>query len=639
AARGEGRRALELAERAVALEPQRRWVWARVAHARALLAAGRPLEAEKSLRAARELGSFPTLDYELAGALARAGLYEEAAEELARSFTFKDGQIETRLAGRVPARAADFEELLAPERRAGLFQFAGAGGAAQARQLKALLAFHLAAQADGTFNEWQAVAAAREFGAGEDEMRAYRNLYVAGRLLRRGAAPKAAMERAEAAIGGVEAALDVPVAPFALFADEARELRARARELNTPVNTPEAPREQLSKFMRGRIEELKGWALFNEGQAAEAVVHLRRAVGVMPENSSWWRSAQWRLGAALEASGSPRDALVAYARSYRVAPDPTRLAVIEALYKKLNNGSTEGLAALLAPPGTTTASAPRPSLQPSITTPLMGSEPPAAGTEVAGVKPPESEVRPTPDGTASTPTPEPTPAPDATPEPTPEATPEATPEPTPEPTPAAPADVEPTPAAAESPTPTPTPVETPEPAATTEEAPAPTPAPTPSPAPASEPTPEPAPAAEPTPAPEVNPTPAPTPTPEAAPAPEAAMTPAPTPAAAGERPSGRGRTSVGPCRLSLSEPSINIKSNGGSATVVVSAEDFNGEGLMRIDPSTNNWADIIILAEPRAPTDVNSARYTVTSVSRKTGTYAVTFASPCGRQQLAVNVQ
>src|SRR5829696_3232347 len=57
------------------------------AHGEGAKALGRPLEAERALRAARRLGSFPTLDYELAAALASAGLYDEAAENLSHSFS------------------------------------------------------------------------------------------------------------------------------------------------------------------------------------------------------------------------------------------------------------------------------------------------------------------------------------------------------------------------------------------------------------------------------------------------------------------------------------------------------------------------------------------------------------------------
>src|SRR5205823_2338516 len=117
-----------------------------------------------ALRAARRFGNFPTLDYELAAALASAGLYDEAAETLSRSFTIRDGQIVTRLAGRVEARASDFNDLLAPERRASLSQFASASPAAEAKTLKALLAFR---QASGASDERAAADAAREFAGGD----------------------------------------------------------------------------------------------------------------------------------------------------------------------------------------------------------------------------------------------------------------------------------------------------------------------------------------------------------------------------------------------------------------------------------------------------------------------------------------
>ena len=71
AAHGEGERALELAERAVQVEP--RYTWAQISLGRALMAQKRPLDAERVLRFARQYGRFPTLDYELASALAAAG--------------------------------------------------------------------------------------------------------------------------------------------------------------------------------------------------------------------------------------------------------------------------------------------------------------------------------------------------------------------------------------------------------------------------------------------------------------------------------------------------------------------------------------------------------------------------------------
>src|SRR5205085_1178551 len=300
-ARGEGARALELAEKAVALEPRFGWAWARIAQGRALLALKRPLDAELALRAARRFGNFPTLDYELAASLASAGLYDEAAEALSRSFNIRDGQIETRLAGRVEA-------------------------------------------------------------------------------------------------------------PVAIFADtdEVRALRQQVVESGRPLSILNVQRGVLSKVLRGRIEELAGWALYNQGQTAEAVVRLRRAVSVLPEHTQWWRTAEWRLGAALEATGGARDALAAYVRSYREQPDPTRRTVIEALYKRLNNGSTQGLDQLTGTPDEVATAAP--SQLP--TTPASAGTPAAqanvgAATDAKAAAPesgtPPASAEPTPAPASATP--------------------------------------------------------------------------------------------------------------------------------------------------------------------------------------------------------------------------------------------
>jgi tetratricopeptide (TPR) repeat protein len=641
-AHGEGARALELAEKAVAFEQRFGWAWARIAEGRALLALKRPLEAEMALRAARRFGNFPTLDYELAAALAAAGLYDEAADTLSHSFAIRDGQIETRLAGRVEARASDFDELLAPERRASLSQFASASSASEAKTLKALLAFRQAAQSAGAggADEKAATEAAREFAEGKDEMSAFRNLYAADRLERL-SVHAAAFEHAEGAIAGVESALDAPSAPVAIFADtdDVRALRQQAVETGAPLRMLNVQRDVLSKVLRGRIEELAGWALYNQGQSAEAVVHLRRSVSVLPEHTQWWNTAEWRLGAALEATGGARDALAAYVRSYLEQPDPTRRTAIEALYKRLNNGSTEGLDKLIGAAGEVASAAPPsqlPTTPASAETPAPSEPKPTPApspTEAATPSPsPTPEAAPnssastnaTPSSTSAsetaTPTPSPSPAPSESPT---SATPTATPSPAPSPS--------------ESPTPTPSPTE---PATKPDETKAQTPAslkPEPDKA---EPT---APAPQPSPTPQSTPTTAPTesvtsgplqPT-QGAPA-SLQSTPEPEPkpeTKAAHSPSG------GVCALTISDPSVEFKSNGGSATVTLRLESYAGKGAPRVTPSTDNWADIIILAEPHAPADGDALRFTISSVSNKPGTYTVTFTTPCGKQDVKVNVK
>ncbi|MGZ8844035.1 MAG: TPM domain-containing protein, partial [Pyrinomonadaceae bacterium] len=302
-------RALELAQRAVAIEP--RYSWAQIALARALVADKRPLHAERALRLTRQYGRFPTLDYELATVLSTVGLYDEAVAELARSFSLKDGQLETKLAGRNAARAATFGELLALERRASIFQSKVADSEANGKMLKGLLAFTAAINTEGRSpREEELLAAAQEFIEGNDPMRTYRQVYVATKLLKKGVALSSVLDLMENATAGIEAALDVPAATVAVQPEELSDVRARALAQGATPDVPNAPRTALSGILRGRIEDLAGMALFNLDKPNEAVSRLRRAVSVSPEGTPLWRSSMWHLGAALEASGKNDQALL-----------------------------------------------------------------------------------------------------------------------------------------------------------------------------------------------------------------------------------------------------------------------------------------------------------------------------------------
>lgn len=341
AAHDESERSLEFARRAVEIEP--RYTWAQIAAARALLARKQPLEAERALRFARQYGKFPTLDYELASVLSSAGLYDEASEVLQQTFSFKDGQIETRLGGRKATRDSNFLDLLAPERRASIFQFVAADSAANGNSLKALLTLQAAlAAADGKVDETAAVSAAREFSSGSDEMRTYRQLYAASRLIGKGIAFNTAYELAEAAKGGIDAAITVPAVTVAVQADEYRNLRARAIAQGATPDIPEAPRNVLANILRGKIEDVAGWALFNQDKSNEAVEHLRTAAAILPEGTPAWRTTLWHLGAALEQTDRKDEALNYYIKSYVSEPDPLRRQLIEQLYRKIN-GSLDGL--------------------------------------------------------------------------------------------------------------------------------------------------------------------------------------------------------------------------------------------------------------------------------------------------------
>ena len=440
-AHDDSERALEFARQAVAIEP--RYTWAQIALARTLVARRQPIEAERALRFAKQYGKFPTLDYELASVLAASGLYDEAVEVLQESFVLKEGKIETHLAGRQLARESGFLELLAPERRGSIFQPSVADTPGNANMLKALLAFSGALNdSAGAVDEAAAVAAAKQFAAGEDDMRLYRQLYAASRLLRKGIGLATVQDLAEAARPGVDTAILVPAVTVAVQADEFRDIRARAIASGGTPNIPEAPRSVLANILRGRIEDLCGWALFNQEKTAEAVEHLKRAASILPEGTPSWRTALWHLGAAEEQSDHKDEALNYYIKSYVSGePDPVRRQLIEQLYRKVN-GSLDGLDQRL---GTATSSGAVSSPSPEATSgavtnsetsvakqPVSTSPEPSSAQQQIVAAPATVPVAPTP-----APSPERTTVDTATPtEPSKQATPDATPSPEATPTPA-----------------------------------------------------------------------------------------------------------------------------------------------------------------------------------------------------------
>ena len=353
-------RALDLAQNAVMIEP--RYSWAQIALARALVANKRPLDAERSLRYARQFASFPTLTYELANVLVSVGLYDEAAAELAKSFSLKDGQIETKLAGRMAVKAPSFIELLAPERRAAIFQAKAADTDANAKMLKALMALAAAMNAEGRSpTEDELASLAQQFISGDDPMRAYRQIYVANNFLRKGIAFSTVLDLMDSATTGVDAALTVPAATVAVQADELADARARALAQGGTPDVPDAPPAALSGLLRAKIEDIAGMALLNLDKPADAVARLRRAVSVSPMGTPLWRGAMWHLGTALESTGKYDQALLYYTKSYLAgAADIARRSVIERVYLKVN-GTLDGLDDKIGP----TFSSARPSATPS----------------------------------------------------------------------------------------------------------------------------------------------------------------------------------------------------------------------------------------------------------------------------------
>ncbi len=294
--------------------------------------------------------------------LASMGLYEEAADALRESFTIKEDKIHTALAGHVPASEPGFLELLAPERRAGFYQATAADSAENARVMKALLAFNAAMSVpEGEkINEAAAVAAAKDFSSGTDGMRAFRQTFAASRLIRNNVGLDTALELIAEAKKASDDAPKGLVLTMAVQADEYSELRARSIAAGNVPDVGEAPPEVMTSILKGRLEDLHGWALFNQEKYTDAITHLKQAAEILPAETPAWRTAQWHLGVALEQSGEKEQALDAYIKSYRGGPVETvRRGEIERLYKSMT-GSLDGLDDRIAGVGAPSASSSTP---------------------------------------------------------------------------------------------------------------------------------------------------------------------------------------------------------------------------------------------------------------------------------------
>ncbi len=335
-----GEKAVEYAQKAIDIEP--RYIWGHIVLARGLMKQNKPLEAERVLLKARQYGNFPTMDYEIASARLQAGLFREAAEELQKSFSIKDGLVGTRLGGRIFKEEKSFLDLIGFERKASLLEPASAESTDNAGKLKLLLELERKATAQAA-DEAELSGIADAFVAGSDMMKLHRQLYVASLFLKNNVALPKVASMLKASLGNADSGLDVAAPGAAVMASELYESRAAAQARNEVIVIPEVPRQTLSAILRGRIEDLAGWTAFQQSDYPEAVVRLKRAISVLPDKSAWWRSSLWRLGAALAADGKEKEALESYVKSYIAdRPSSARYAVIEAVYQRVN-GTTEGL--------------------------------------------------------------------------------------------------------------------------------------------------------------------------------------------------------------------------------------------------------------------------------------------------------
>jgi hypothetical protein len=87
-----------------------------------------------------------------------------------------------------------------------------------------------------------------------------------------------------------------------------------------------------------------------------------------------------------------------------------------------------------------------------------------------------------------------------------------------------------------------------------------------------------------------------------------------------------------PCAPYASAGALTLR-GGGAATLVVGGPGEPG----RVAVTTPDWADIAVFSEGRAGGN-GWVRYSVRSVSRRPGVYALHFKTPCGSQRIPVTV-
>jgi len=402
---GETFKALDSADRAIAASPTSSWGY--IAKARAMRLSGDLDESERLLIFARSLGDFPSLNYELASIRLELGYFREAAETIFRAYDLDDGLVISYLGNRVLADAESFSDLISLERRAVVLDSMSDPDPMIESRLKSLMFFVKAISLESP--DISAVLKhGRDFIEGDDSMRLHREIFIAGRMLQRNIAIEESLAILRSAVPRVDDALKDPLSAPATLADDIYEARQAAFSRNQRIFTPRATLQVLGSVLRGRLEELTGFALLLNGDTKQAIVRFRRALSVLPEKSAWWNSAQWRLGNALEADGNRADAVEAYIKTYDPAnPDLSKYSEIERVWLSLERSprtlterigekpSANGSVASATTNAETVTKSTQPGLPEDVPF-IVGEEPPLKGSETVTspvIQPGPSEIR------------------------------------------------------------------------------------------------------------------------------------------------------------------------------------------------------------------------------------------------------
>lgn len=375
-----------LIEQAARLSPRSPWVHIAKANADAL--ESRHGDALATIIKAQELGSFPTLNFELVKMLMNVDGYEQALEVLKRAFTVTDeGEFETTLGGVAKARSQRLDILLERERQASLFLSESPTTTLQFRLTEAL----------ARIDRYMQMATAAKQRANAPRRPAAGKPAARGAAANRKAEPEAAATRprrtteeapspnaplsagSDASLPGMSellraittfTTLDDGRQPFrcvwaarrlteaGIALDAAEQLSRRALEAAEAATGPEnsmrdAPlldRDGRRAVFLGRAYDVLGWTLFKKGNTRAAIVALTKSVeNYLP--SAERKLALWHLAVATEEAGDDKNALAFYIASFE-ASSPTaevRRKHIETLYVKVN-GSKNGLEERLRQP-------------------------------------------------------------------------------------------------------------------------------------------------------------------------------------------------------------------------------------------------------------------------------------------------
>ncbi|MFN0122977.1 MAG: tetratricopeptide repeat protein, partial [Blastocatellia bacterium] len=330
------------ADQALAAEP--RFVWARIASAEMDMTEGRYFEAERHLLAARQYGSFPTLEFALGRLYMMVEDFDGAVAQFGKAFSRQaDGGFTALLGGILDARDNRLMELFAREQQAAMFLFEPLADFHQYRLAETLTEMEAEIQTlrksvrpennehgpdralplPTAVQEGPLEKAVAAFVEAEPTRKPFRALFAARKLALLGIAPDIAVRFADQAAQGAE----VATKPDGALRDY-----------------PNYDRDGRLAMFRGRALDAKGWALLKAGRNDEAITALEAAVAAYASLSEG-KQARWRLAAAREAAGQLPQALALYLESYEApatgSVDLNR-KVIEALYRKVH-GSMNGL--------------------------------------------------------------------------------------------------------------------------------------------------------------------------------------------------------------------------------------------------------------------------------------------------------